>query len=83
MLGCNDKVRFSLEKIAETLETVAGAVVGQFERKALLDQILGSTMEILNAEVCSIFLRKEDEPSKIECVAGSGFAQSIVDKLRL
>ncbi len=66
------------KKIAETLATVASAVVGQFEREKLLQQILEATMQTLNAEVCSIFLRKDDEPNKIVCVAGSGFAKDIV-----
>lgn len=66
------------KKIAETLATVANAVVGQFEREKLLKQILDATMQTLNAEVCSIFLRKDDDLNKIICVAGSGFAEDIV-----
>jgi len=68
------------KKIAETLAIVANAVVGQFEREKLLKQILDATMQTLNADVCSIFLRKDDDPSKIICVAGSGFAEDIVGK---
>lgn len=65
-------------KIAETLATVASVVVGQFERKPLLDIVLNATMTTLEAEVCSIFLRKDDDYNKIICVAGAGFASNIV-----
>lgn len=65
--------------ITTVLAEVASAVVGHFEMETLLNQIVNSTMKILNAEVCSVFLEdKENEPGFIKCVAGSGFASKIV-----
>jgi GAF domain-containing protein len=64
--------------ITTVLAEVASAFVGQFEMKGLLDQVIETTMDTLDAEVCSIFLQKDDDPSVIKCVAGSGFAKNIV-----
>lgn len=67
------------QNITTVLAEVAGAVVGQLEMSALLDQIIETTMKTLHAEVCSIFLEdKEEEPGILKCVAGSGFAKRIV-----
>jgi signal transduction protein with GAF and PtsI domain len=67
------------KKVSGALADVASAVVGKFEMKALLDQIINTTMETLHAEVCSIFLEdKEEEPGILMCVAGSGWAKRIV-----
>lgn len=69
--------------IAFVLADVAGAVVGHFDTKTLLDQIINTTMHTLHAEVCSIFLEiKNEEPGVIKCVAGSGFAKRIVNIAR-
>jgi len=68
------------QDITEVLADIVKAVVGKFEMKDLLKQILDTTMETLHAEVCSIFLRKQDNPNKILCVAGSGFAKAIEGK---
>jgi len=65
-------------KITAVLASVAGEVVGAFDMRKLLNKIINTTMTTLNAEVCSIFLKKEDEPDTIICVAGSGFAEKIV-----
>jgi signal transduction histidine kinase len=65
--------------ITLVLAEIAGAVVGQFDVKMLLDKIILLTMNTLHAEVASIFLEdKEKEPGIIECVAGSGFAEKII-----
>jgi signal transduction protein with GAF and PtsI domain/anti-sigma regulatory factor (Ser/Thr protein kinase) len=68
----------SNQDITKVLAEVASAVVGQFEMNKLLEQIIDTTMKTLNAEVCSIYLLKKDDPGVIECVAGSGFAERIV-----
>jgi signal transduction histidine kinase len=65
------------QDITEVLADIVKAVVGKFEMRDLLKQILDTTMNTLHAEVCSIFLRKPDNPNKILCVAGSGFAKAI------
>lgn len=67
-------------KITTVLASVAGEVVGAFDMKKLLDKVINTTMTTLNAEVCSIFLIKEDDPETIVCEAGSGFAEKIVGK---
>jgi len=65
--------------ITYILADVAGAVVGHFDTKTLLDQIINTTMDTLHARVCSIFLEdKENAPGILKCVAGSGFAEKIV-----
>jgi len=66
------------KRIPDVLAYVANAVVGYFDMQTLLDQIISTTMEVLNAEVSSIFLIDENEPDFITCVAGSGFAEKIV-----
>lgn len=67
------------QDITAVLAEVANDVVGELELDRLLPRVLETTMRTLNAEVCSIFLRKEDNPNIIKCVAGSGFAKNIVD----
>jgi signal transduction protein with GAF and PtsI domain len=65
--------------LTDVLANVANAVVGYFDTKILLDQIINTLMQILHAEVCSIFLEdKENSPGILKCVAGSGFAEKIV-----
>ncbi|EIJ42832.1 histidine kinase with GAF domain [Beggiatoa alba B18LD] len=64
--------------ITAVLAEVASDVVGELALDRLLEKVLETTMRTLNAEVCSIFLRKKDNPNVIECVAGSGFAKKIV-----
>lgn len=69
--------------ITPVLADVANAVVGQFDMKVLLNKIINTTMDTLHAEVCSIFLEdKEKEPGILKCVAGSGFAERIIDVAR-
>jgi len=71
------------QDITTVLADVAGAVVGQFDMPSLLNRIINTTMKALNAEVCSIFLEdKEENPGILTCVAGSGFAERIVDKAK-
>ncbi|NIM17855.1 MAG: GAF domain-containing protein [Candidatus Aminicenantes bacterium] len=74
----HQKAEEQSKKLSAVLTDVASAVVGKFEMKALLDQIINTTMETLHAEVSSIFLIDEEEPNVLRCVAGSGFAERIV-----
>lgn len=74
----SQKAEDQAKLISNTLNEVASAVVGRFNRKDLLNEIIETSMKTLNAEVCSIFLRKEDSSDTIECVAGVGFAKNIV-----
>ncbi|NIM17857.1 MAG: GAF domain-containing protein [Candidatus Aminicenantes bacterium] len=74
----HQKTEAQSKKLSAVLSDVAGAVVGKFQMKALLDQIINITMEMLHAEVSSIFLIDEEEPNVLKCVAGSGFAKRIV-----
>ncbi|MCP4347549.1 MAG: GAF domain-containing protein [Desulfobacterales bacterium] len=75
----HQKAEEQSKTISSVLSEVASAVVGHFDMKELLDQIINKTMTTLHAEVCSIFLEdKENEPGVIKCVAGSGYAKRIV-----
>jgi signal transduction protein with GAF and PtsI domain len=65
--------------ITYVLADVASAVVGHFDTKILLDQIINTTKDTLHAKVCSIFLEdKENAPGILKCEAGSGFAEKII-----
>ena len=65
--------------IPESLAKVAGAVVGTFKMKELLDQIVHTTKTTLNAEMCSIYIEdKYNKPDYLSCVAGAGFAKNLV-----
>jgi len=67
------------KRVSVALDDIIGAVVGHYDMKVLLDQIINTMMRILQAEVCSIFLEDKDkEPGVLTCVAGSGFARNIV-----
>lgn len=69
--------------ITSVISKVASAVVGKFEINSLLNQIIKTTMNLLHAEVCSIFLEdRVKNPGVLECVAGSGFAKGIVNKAK-
>ena len=59
------------------LDVAAAAVVGQFDRNKLLEKILELSSSLLDAEVCSIFLRKEEDKDVIECVAGTGYGKEL------
>jgi tetratricopeptide (TPR) repeat protein len=65
-------------RITRILGQVSKIVASQSEIRSLLDNILHEMTEILEADVCSIFLNEPDNPDVITCVAGSGFAQEIV-----
>jgi len=66
--------------ISEALADIAGSVVGSFRQDELLNKIVETTMKTLNAEVCSIFLRKPNVPDVvIVCVAASGFATPLIN----
>lgn len=65
-------------RITRILAQVSKIVANQSEIRALLDNIVHEMTEILEAEVCSIFLNEPDRPDVITCVAGSGFAHEII-----
>jgi signal transduction histidine kinase len=69
--------------INRVLADISGALVGQFEISALLEQVVDTSMRTLHAEVCSIFLRdREGDPEVVTMRAGSGFAAKLVGKAR-
>ncbi len=71
------------KRVSNALADIVGAVVGRYDMKALLDQMINTMVKILHVEVCSIFLEdKEKEPGILKCVAGSGFASKIVGVAR-
>lgn len=73
----------SQQDITEVLAQVAKAVVGKLSMEDLLDKILNITMKTLDAEVCSIFLKDQENPkNEIICVAGAGYAKKLVGKAR-
>ena len=72
----------SQQDITEILAQVAKAVVGKLSMEDLLNEILKIIMTILDAEVCSIFLKDQDSPNEIVCVAGAGYAKHLVGKAR-
>jgi GAF domain-containing protein len=70
----------SMRRIVRILAHVARTVAGRPELKVLLENALEEVTEILEADVCSIFLKDPEAPGLIRCVAGCGFARSIVGK---
>jgi hypothetical protein len=71
--------RSGVRRITKILAAVSKAVAGKLKVQPLLATIIEEMTEILDAEVCSIFLEDPDDPDVIKCVAGSGFAEAIVD----
>ena len=69
-----------IRRITRILEQVAKTVSTRSSLGPLLKNVLEEMTEILDAEVCSIFLNDPKEPDVIRCVAGSGFAEAIVGK---
>jgi hypothetical protein len=67
-----------VRRIIRILADVSKTVVGRQEMEPLLESILREVTEILDAEVCSIFLNDSRHPDVIQCVAGTGFAKYIV-----
>lgn len=66
--------------INQILADITGALVGHFKMKLVLDTVVDKSMQILHAEVCSIFLEdKINNPGILEMKAGSGFAKGLVD----
>ncbi len=65
-------------RITNVLANLTSAVAGKFEMPELLNQTLKTTMEILDAEACSVFLKKEDNPNELICKAGTGYAENII-----
>lgn len=70
--------RSTVARITRILGQVSKTVASQLEIRSLLDSIVLEVAEILDAEVCSIFLNEPDRPDVITCVAGSGFAEGII-----
>jgi hypothetical protein len=70
--------RSIVRRITRILAHVSKNVASQLEMQPLLENILEEMTEILDADVCSIFLNDADNPDVIKCVAGSGFARAIV-----
>lgn len=69
--------------INKVLSEITGALVGQFNLEDLLDKIVTLAMNLLNAEVCSIFLEdKESNPKIVKMMAGSGFAKPLVGQAK-
>lgn len=62
------------------LENITGAVAGMVELPDILQQTLNTNMEILEADACSIFIKDEENPNLIKCVAGTGYSQEIKGK---
>jgi signal transduction histidine kinase len=68
------------EQLKSVLDAIVNAVMGQFDQKTVLDTILKTTMDILQAEACSIYIEDiENQPGLFKCIAGAGFAENIVD----
>lgn len=65
-----------VRRITRILETIAT----QASMDALLTTVLDEMMEVLDAEVCSIFLNDSRKPNVIKCVTASGFAKPIIGK---
>ncbi len=75
----HQKLEMQLKSIFTSLSDIASSVVGHFDEHTLLDQIITTTMDTLQARVCSIFLEdKAKEPGFVVCRAGSGFAEKII-----
>jgi signal transduction protein with GAF and PtsI domain len=68
------------EQLKSVLDTIVNAaVMDKFDQKTVLDTILKTTMEILQAEACAIYFEDiENHPGFFRCIAGSGFAENIV-----
>ena len=66
-----------VRRIIRILAQVSKTVASQLELQTLLDNTIDEVTEILDAEVCSIFLNDAESPDVITCVAGSGFARAI------
>lgn len=65
----------------EVLTDITNNLVGQFNLSELLTKVVNLVMRLLNAEVCSIFLDDKDvRPDIIVMLAGSGFAEPLVNK---
>lgn len=58
---------------------ILGKIVEQNTLEDLLVQISTIMMEEFNSEVCSIFLRAEDNPNIIMCYAGTGYAKNLLE----
>ena len=67
----------------KVLSSITSALVGHFRMDRLLDQVVSTTMEMLHAEVCSIFLLEMEKDKELLVMrAGSGFARPLVDRAK-
>lgn len=70
----------TVRRITRILGQVSRTVARQLEMQPLLDNIVEDVSEILDADVCSIFLNESGNPDVITCVAGCGFAREIIGR---
>lgn len=66
------------KSLIDDLANVVTSVVGNFDKKTLLNKILKRMMETFYADVCSIYLVDDKNKNLLTCVAGKGFADTIV-----
>ncbi len=66
------------EQLKKVLDNITSAVMGSFDQKFVLESVLKTTMDTLQAEACSIYIEEETDSGSFECIAGAGFAESIV-----
>ncbi len=64
--------------INKVLADITSALVGHLDIPSLLQQVVSTSMRVVHAEVCSIFL--EEKPGILTMMAGSGFAAPLVGK---
>jgi hypothetical protein len=72
----------TVQRISQILGELSKTVAGRLQMGPLLESIVRDVGDILDAEVCSIFLNTAKHPNTISCVAGSGFASNIVGKAK-
>ncbi len=65
--------------ITRALQHVVGALSEEKPMQALLDEIIATTAEVLNAEACVLFLREEGSDILIER-AGEGYVEHLIGK---
>jgi signal transduction histidine kinase len=68
------------EQLKDVLDKITSAAMGSFDQDFVLESILETTMDTLQAEACSIYIETETDSCVFECIAGAGFAESIVGK---
>ncbi len=69
-----------IRRLTRILAHFSKAASSQAELQSLLANVLAEMTELLDSEVCSIFLNDSKNTDIIKCVAGSGFAEDLVGK---